>query len=168
LIVIGFDPGLAILGYGIVRQEGYNVKAIGHGVIETHSSQNMTSRLLKLFTEVQNLIDLHKPDVVAVEEIFFSKNTKTAIAVAHARGIVLVAAALKSLPLYEYTPLQVKQALTGYGRAQKSQIQQMVKLLLGLNEIPKPDDAADALAVAICHINSSTMINKIEGKRGGC
>lgn len=163
MIIMGFDPGLAILGYGIVKKDGYNLNHIAHGVIETVSGMPLDRRLHILFDELQSLIDKYRPDSIAVEEMFFSKNVKTAISVAHARGIIILSASLKSIPLYEYTPLEVKQALTGYGRAQKLQMQQMVKILLGLELIPKPDDAADALAVSICHINRSPMLSKIEG-----
>ena len=166
MLVLGFDPGIAILGYGLIKQDGYNLKAIEYGVITTQACAEMPGRLVKLFSNVTLLIDKYKPDAVAIEEIFFSKNTKTAISISHARGVVMLAPSISGIPVYEYTPLQVKQAITGYGRAQKQQMQQMVKLLLNLKEIPKPDDAADALAVAICHAQSRVLNSKLDKTKG--
>jgi crossover junction endodeoxyribonuclease RuvC len=160
LLVLGFDPGIAILGYGLIKQDGCHLKALDYGVITTPACSDMPGRLAKLFTDVTFLIDKYKPDSVAIEEIFFSKNTKTAISISHARGVVMLAPSIAGIPVYEYTPLQVKQAITGYGRAQKQQMQQMIKLLLSLKEIPKPDDAADALAVAVCHAQSHVLNSK--------
>lgn len=165
MLVLGFDPGIAILGYGLINYDGYNLKAVDHGVITTQANAEMPGRLVKLFTDVTFLIDKYKPDAVAIEEIFFSKNTKTAISISHARGVVMLAPSIASIPVYEYTPLQVKQAITGYGRAQKQQMQQMIKLLLNLKEIPKPDDAADALAVAVCHAQSHTLNSKLASQQ---
>jgi len=164
LKILGFDPGLAILGYGIVYKEGQSIKPIDWGVILTKAGISLPERLEKLYVEITDLIRAHKPDAVAIEELFFNKNVKTAISISHARGVIMLAPSIARIPIYEYTPLEVKQAVTGYGRAQKNQIQQMTKLLLNLREIPKPDDAADALAVAICHAQSSTMQNIIEMK----
>ena len=166
MLVLGFDPGIAILGYGLIKQVGYNLKAIDHGVITTQACEEMPGRLVKLFEDVTFLIDKYKPDAVAIEEIFFNKNVKTAISISHARGVVMLAPSIAGIPVYEYTPLQVKQAITGYGRAPKQQMQQMVKLLLNLKELPKPDDAADALAVAICHAQSHAFNSKLGKIKG--
>ncbi|MBQ4340563.1 MAG: crossover junction endodeoxyribonuclease RuvC [Firmicutes bacterium] len=153
--ILGIDPGYAILGYGIVDFDNSHYDVAGYGAVTTDKNQEMSMRLKHLYSEISNIIDLYKPDAVAVEELFFNKNAKTAILVAQARGAVITACVNKGLPLYEYTPLQIKQALAGYGRADKQQVQYMVKLILHLNEVPKPDDTADALAVAVCHGNSS-------------
>lgn len=151
LLVLGIDPGSAIMGYGLVKQRGNKLEAVDYGCIRTSPSQPLGARLHKIHTEVRDLIQKYKPDNFAVEELFFNKNVKTALTVGHARGVILLAGAEAGLHIHEYTPLQVKQAVVGYGRAEKSQIQFMVKTILGLSEIPKPDDVADALAVAICH-----------------
>lgn len=151
--ILGIDPGYAILGYGIVDFDNNHYKAEKYGDITTDKNMEMSLRLKHLYSEVSRIIDTYKPDAVAVEELFFNKNAKTAILVAQARGAVICACVNKSIPVFEYTPLQIKQALTGYGRADKKQIQYMVKLILHLEEAPKPDDTADALAVAICHGN---------------
>ncbi len=161
--ILGIDPGYAILGYGIVDYHTNHFDVNGYGAITTDKDMEMPQRLKHIYSEISNLIDLYKPDVVAIEELFFNKNAKTAILVAQARGVAITACVNKNLPLYEYTPLQIKQALTGYGRADKQQIQSMVKLILHLDEVPKPDDTADALAVAICHGNtfdSSAVLRK--------
>jgi len=161
LLVLGFDPGIAILGYGVIKCDGYKLSAVDYGVVTTQAVTQMPERLAKLFGDVTFLIDKYKPDAVAIEEIFFNKNTKTAISISHARGVIMLAPSIAAIPVYEYTPLQVKQAITGYGRAQKGQMQQMVKLLLNLKELPKPDDAADALAVAVCHAQSFALNSKL-------
>lgn len=153
--ILGIDPGYAILGYGIVDYENNHYKAAEYGAVTTDKDMEMSLRLKHLYSQVSDLIDLYRPDGAAVEELFFNKNAKTAILVAQARGAVITACVNKGIPVFEYTPLQIKQALVGYGRADKKQIQYMVKLILHLDEVPKPDDTADALAVAICHGNSS-------------
>ena len=158
--IMGIDPGLAIVGFGVVDTFNRQVKAVDYGTIQTESKLEYTNRLLCIANSLDQLLDTYKPDVVAVEELFFNKNTKTAFAVAQARGVILLTVLKKGIPLYEYTPLQVKQGVVGYGRATKMQVQLMVKTLLGLKDIPKPDDAADGLAVAICHKNFSSL-NKI-------
>lgn len=152
--IIGIDPGFAITGYGIVDFSNNNFKVVDYGDISTSSKDGLDKRLLKLSESLDDIIKKFKPDRMAVEELFFSKNVKTAITVGHGRGVAILMASRNFLPVFEYTPLQVKQAVTGYGRADKAQIQQMVKILLNLEKIPKPDDVADALAVAICHANS--------------
>ncbi|QNO15720.1 crossover junction endodeoxyribonuclease RuvC [Alkalicella caledoniensis] len=155
--IMGIDPGLAIVGFGVIDIENRKTKAIDYGTIQTESSICYTDRLLCVANSLKKLLDIYKPDVVAVEELFFNKNTKTAFAVSQARGVILLTVLQEEIPLYEYTPLQVKQGVVGYGRASKQQVQIMVKTLLNLNDIPKPDDAADGLAIAICHRNFSSL-----------
>jgi crossover junction endodeoxyribonuclease RuvC len=154
MIIIGIDPGFAITGYGAVEYIGNKFKVLEYGVITTDSKQELSSRLLIISNNLEKIILKYKPNAVAVEELFFNKNIKTALSVGHGRGVALLSAAKLGIDVYEYTPLQVKQAVAGYGRADKAQIQQMVKVMLNLVSIPKPDDAADALAVAVCHCHS--------------
>lgn len=154
MIILGIDPGIAIVGYGIIECKGNHFKALDYGCITTDSSLLFPERLKIVYDELIKLIDKYNPDDFAIEELFFNKNAKTVIKVGQARGVEVLAAINKNLPIYEYTPLQIKQAVVGYGRAEKHQIQEMVKLLLNLKQIPKPDDVADALAVAICHGSS--------------
>jgi crossover junction endodeoxyribonuclease RuvC len=155
-IVIGIDPGTAITGYGLVReQENGELEWVAHGVVTTPSDWDEPKRLLEVYQKLCEILSNYKPDCCAVEKLFFQKNVKTAISVGQGRGAALIAAARSELPVGEYTPLEVKQAVVGYGSADKKQVQQMVKVLLGLSDIPKPDDAADALAVAICHLHST-------------
>lgn len=158
--VIGIDPGLALMGFGVVESDGYRFKVLDYGVLETPAHTKDGDRLLCLFRGLNELFEKYQPDAVSVEELFFNKNVKTAIAVGQARGVALLAVTNFGIPLFEYTPLQAKQAVVGYGRAEKQQIQHMVKTILNLKEIPKPDDAADALAIAITHINNAGMIRK--------
>lgn len=157
MIIMGIDPGFAITGYGIVKYEGNKFSVLDYGAITTKASMKLPERLLVLNNRLEELINQYKPDAISVEELFFNKNIKTAISAAHGRGIALLAAARSGAEVFEYTPLQVKQAVAGYGRAEKAQVQQMVKIILNLSEIPKPDDVADALAVAICHGHSHRM-----------
>ncbi len=157
MIIIGIDPGYAIVGIGVVEYKGNKFRTLEYGAVTTSAGTPTVDRLKKIYDELTMYLEKYRPDAVAVEELFFNSNQKTAINVAQARGVILVALRNKNIPVYEYTPLQVKQSVTGYGRAQKGQIQQMVKTLLGLNAIPKPDDAADALALAICHAHSNKM-----------
>lgn len=147
--ILGIDPGTATLGYGILE----NSQHVLHGIISTKKGLKPEIRLLKIYEELLELIDEHMPDEIAVESLFFFKNSKTVISVGEARGVVLLASAKRGIPVYSYTPLQVKQGITTYGRASKKEIQDMVKILLELDKIPKPDDAADALAIAITHSN---------------
>jgi len=158
MIALGIDPGTAITGYGIVKDapDG-RLFEIDHGVIRTDPKTPYPLRLKKIHDGIALLIERHRPQVAAIEELFFSKNASTAMIVGQARGVVILTAVLAGLELSEYTPIQVKEAVTGYGRAEKMQVQYMVKTLLGLPEIPKPDDAADALALAICHLHSYRM-----------
>ncbi|HHW70571.1 MAG TPA: crossover junction endodeoxyribonuclease RuvC [Clostridiales bacterium] len=162
MLVLGIDPGLAILGYGIVEKEHNTLCPIDYGTVNTPAHMDAPQRLVRIFDGVCEIIDYFCPDAVAIEELFFNKNVKTAISIGQARGVAIVAAAKYGLPIYEYTPLQVKQAVVGYGRAEKVQVQNMVKMLLGLKKTPKPDDAADALAIAICHINNIGMYKKLK------
>lgn len=152
--VLGIDPGLAIVGYGIVDVEGNRIRPVCYGTITTESKTPTPLRLSQIHRDLTKILQEYKPEEVAFEELFFNKNVKTAIAVAQARGVEILTAATFGLPIYEYTPLQVKQGLVGYGRAEKRQVQEMVKLLLSLDCIPKPDDAADALAIAVTHGSS--------------
>ena len=151
MIVLGIDPGYALMGWGVVEAEGSRMKLINYGCIETKAGVPMQNRLRTLQLGVRDLLSIYHPDDVAFEELFFARNVTTALMVGAARGAAIIAAAEYTNNLYEYTPMQIKQAITGYGKADKKQIQQMVKLLLKLDEIPKPDDAADAIACAITH-----------------
>ncbi len=148
--ILGIDPGTATTGFGIVFKENGRLTAIDYGVVSTAKELDMSNRLLIIFQDIEELIAKHNPDVVAVEQLFFARNVTTAITVGQARGVVLLAAQKADLKLVEYTPLQVKQSVTGYGQATKRQVQSMVQKILKLNVLPKPDDAADALAIAIC------------------
>ena len=157
--ILGIDPGTGITGWGIIEKQetqllANKIKVIAYGVIRTSAGLDMPIRLKDLYDELSDLIEKFSPTEVAIEDLFFFKNQKTVIKVGQARGVAIIAAVNKDLPVFDYTPLQVKQAVTSYGRASKSQIQKMVKVILNLQEIPKPDDAADALAVAICHLNA--------------
>lgn len=157
MIILGIDPGFAITGYGIVKYEGNKFSVIDYGAVTTPAGMEMPKRLLELSEGLEKVIEKFRPDFISVEELFFNKNIKTALNVGHGRGVVLLTAAKSGIPVFEYTPLQVKQAVVGYGRAEKAQVQQMVKVLLNLPAIPKPDDVADALAIAICHGHSHKM-----------
>ena len=154
-VTLGIDPGLARMGFGVVVQSGHQMKAGDYGTLTTPAGGTLESRLVTLFERLQVLLRKVKPQAVAMEELFFSKNAKTAIAVGQARGVALLACGLAGVPVFEYRPMEVKQAVAGYGGADKAQVQKMVKILLGLSEIPKPDDTADALAIAIAHAQSS-------------
>jgi crossover junction endodeoxyribonuclease RuvC len=155
LVIMGIDPGLATLGYGIVSYDGNRVTPLDYGVITTPAKVPLPRRLVMLYEGIEELVRQNAPDDIALEELFFSKNVTTGIQVGHARGAAIVALRQYSESLYEYTPMQIKQAVAGYGKADKQQVQHMVKTLLNLREIPRPDDAADALALAICHAHSS-------------
>jgi crossover junction endodeoxyribonuclease RuvC len=157
MLVLGIDPGTAITGYGLVKGEGDDLTLVAYGAITTSSDWPLPERLQRIYQELTALIEDRQPTAAAVEELFFSKNVRTALSVGQARGVALLAAANARLSIHEYTPLQVKQAIAGYGRATKDQVQQMVKMLLALDSVPQPDDAADAIAVAICHIHSAKL-----------
>lgn len=152
--ILGIDPGYAIVGFGIVEYKGNKFTPIEYGAITTDNEMLFPERLKYIYDRTTDIINMHKPEFLSIEELFFNTNVKTAIAVGHARGVLLLAAQNLGVPIYEYTPLQIKQAVTGYGRADKNQVQQMVKTLLSLQKVPKPDDTADALAVAVCHAHS--------------
>lgn len=155
MIILGVDPGTAITGYGVLRSDGDVLQMIACGAITTPSDWQMPQRLHHIYTELTTLIRTYQPTDAVVEKLFFSKNVRTALSVGQARGVVLLAAAQAGLTIHEYTPLEIKQAIVGYGRAEKKQMQQMVKMLLQLETVPQPDDAADALALAICHAHSA-------------
>lgn len=159
--ILGIDPGVAIVGFGVIEYNQNVFKVVDYGKITTPAKTPLPKRLKMVYDGMTELIDTYKPDVVAMEELFFNTNVTTAIAVGHARGVLVLAAENADVPLCEYTPLQIKQAVTGYGRADKNQVQQMVKMFLGLSEVPKPDDTADALAVAICHAHSASLSGKL-------
>jgi crossover junction endodeoxyribonuclease RuvC len=162
VIVLGIDPGTATTGFGVVTEDAAgDAQLVRYGAILTQAGTPMPERLLTLYRELTVLLTETKPDAVAVEELFFSRNVTTAIAVGQARGVALLAAARAGAPVYEYKPAQVKQALVGYGGADKAQMQEMVRLMLGLTEIPRPDDAADAVAIAICHLHSARLMRLI-------
>ncbi|MCS7221053.1 MAG: crossover junction endodeoxyribonuclease RuvC [Anaerolineae bacterium] len=157
MVVLGVDPGTAITGYGVVRADGDRLSLMAYGAITTSPSQSLPERLLAIHHLLLTLIESYQPQAMAVEEVFFGRNVRTAIAVGHARGVVLLAAAQTGLPVFTYTPTAVKQAIVGYGRADKHQVQEMIRMLLALSEVPQPDDVADAVAIAICHIYTSQL-----------
>ncbi len=154
MIILGIDPGYAIIGYGTVEFKNCKYSSRGYGAITTSSKDDFLYRLESIFDKVCEIISVYKPDAVAIEKLYFQNNQKTAIEVAEARGVILLAVKKHNIPIYEYTPLQIKNAVTGYGKALKKQVMLTVQRLLNLDEIPKPDDTADALAVGICHANS--------------
>lgn len=165
MLILGIDPGTAITGYGIIEQRGHSLTAIKYGCIRTDAKQPLESRLEVLYDKLVNEVITEVPIAcMAVEELFFNKNTRTAMAVGQARGVILLAAAHRGIPVAEYTPLQVKQGLVGFGRATKGQVQEMVRIILGLRDIPRPDDVADALGLAICHAHSSNLQKMISEK----
>lgn len=153
MIILGIDPGLATIGYGIVKLDGHDILMVDYGIITTPAKMPLPKRLSIIYNDINEIITIYKPDNIAYEELFFCRNVTTAIDVGQARGVCIIAGdnMVGASNLYEYTPMQVKLAVCGYGHADKMQVQQMVKILLNMNEIPKPDDAADALAIAICH-----------------
>lgn len=153
--VLGFDPGYGTLGFGVIDKEGNRYRVISYGTIVTPKSDTFSDRLHYIGEQIELIIDKFVPDEIAIEELFFQKNVKTAIKVAEARGVILYISSQKCKKIYEYTPLEVKQSITGYGKAEKKQIQEMLKILLKLDKIPKPDDAADALAIALTHLQTN-------------
>ena len=158
LRILGIDPGLATVGFSIVDVEKSKMKLVTCGVISTPAHTSLSSRLDRIFEDMNELISSFSPDVMSIEELFFNTNITTGIAVAHARGVILLSAYRAGVKVFEYTPLQVKQAVVGYGRAEKNQVIDMVRRILALPAAPKPDDAADAVALAICHARSSTSL----------
>lgn len=153
--IIGIDPGYAIVGYGVITYNNMNFTTLDYGAIITDAGTPFNKRLLKIYDDFLQLLVQHKPDAVSIEKLFFNNNQKTAIDVAQARGIILLASEQQNIPCFEYTPLQVKQSVVGYGKAQKAQVMDMTRRLLRLTKVPKPDDTADALAVAICHAHTA-------------
>lgn len=159
--IIGIDPGYAITGFAVVDYNGNHFELIKSGAIETKAGVPLPVRLTKIYDDMQLLVDEYKPNAISIEELFFNRNTTTAIGVAQGRGAVLIIAAKNNIPIYEYTPLQVKQGVVGYGRADKKQVQMMVKTILNLETVPKLDDTTDAIAIAICHAHSYRFAKEI-------
>ena len=156
--ILGIDPGIAIVGFGLIESNRGSVRMLQYGAVTTEAGLPLATRLVQIENDMTALIAQLKPDEIAVEELFFSKNITTGIAVAHGRGVILCTAERQGVPIFEYTPMQVKQAVAGYGLADKKQVMDMTKRLLKLKAVPKPDDAADALAIAICHARSATSL----------
>lgn len=161
--IIGIDPGIAIVGFGILDKQGSQLRPVQYGSIQTEAGLPVPLRLKQVFEAMQSLLDTYRPEEMAVEKLFFNKNVTNAFTVGQARGVILLAAEMAGIPVYEYTPMQVKQAVTGYGGAEKRQIQEMTRMLLRLKETPKPDDVADALGIAITHAQSRAFISLSEG-----
>ena len=158
--ILGIDPGSGSTGYGIIDTDGTQHRLVLYGAIKTHPKTPFHERLLKIHTDLSEILSREKADMMAIEEVFYATNVKSALRLGHARGIALLVAAENGLDVYEYSPLEIKSAVVGYGRAEKSQVQSMVRLLLNLPEIPSPDDASDALAIAICHAHRMKRINE--------
>ena len=154
MIIFGIDPGLAIVGWGVIEYKNSRFRTLAHGAIQTPAHTPIETRLTGIHEELSSLLTIYHPDAVAVEELFFTNNITTGIAVAEARGVILLTAAQQCVPIYEYTPMQVKQSVVGYGKATKAQVMFMVKSILGLQNAPKLDDTCDALAIAICHAHT--------------
>lgn len=160
MVILGIDPGVATIGFGVINAESQKNTLIQYGTITTPAGIPLASRLLQISNDMEELIHLFQPDEMAIEELFFSTNITTGISIAHGRGVILLAAEKLGVPVFEYTPIQVKQAVAGYGKADKKQVMLMTQRLLHMNRIPRPDDAADALAIAICHSRAATsMLN---------
>jgi crossover junction endodeoxyribonuclease RuvC len=164
MIILGIDPGVATIGFGLIRAERGQNELLQYGVITTPAGQPLAHRLLQISQDMDQLLDTFQPDELAIEELFFSTNITTGIAVAHGRGVLLLSAEKHGIPIYEYTPIQVKQAVAGYGKATKKQVMLMTQKLLKMDQIPRPDDAADALAIAICHGRAATSLLNTERK----
>jgi crossover junction endodeoxyribonuclease RuvC len=164
MIILGIDPGVATIGFGLIRAERGQNQLLQYGVITTPAGQPLAHRLLQISQDMDQLLDTFQPDELAIEELFFSTNITTGIAVAHGRGVLLLSAEKHGIPIYEYTPIQVKQAVAGYGKATKKQVMLMTQKLLKMEQIPRPDDAADALAIAICHGRAATSLLNTERK----
>ena len=158
MIILGIDPGVATVGFGVIEAQRGRNRLIQYGTITTPAGIPLSDRLIQLHRDMEELLELFHPDEVAVEELFFSKNITTGIAVAHGRGVLLLAVAEKQIPVFEYTPMQVKQSVVGYGKAEKRQVMDMTRRLLHMERTPRPDDAADALALALCHSRSATSL----------
>jgi crossover junction endodeoxyribonuclease RuvC len=161
--VLGIDPGIAIMGFGFVDKIGHRIVPVQYGCIQTEARTPTEQRLVQIYEASCQLLDRYRPETIAVEKLFFNKNVTNAFSVGQARGVFLLAAAQRNIPVGEYTPMQVKQSVVGYGGAEKKQVQEMVKRLLKLSAVPKPDDVADALAVAICHAHSIVLNDRVNG-----
>jgi crossover junction endodeoxyribonuclease RuvC len=153
MIIIGIDPGLATVGFGVIQKVEEKIIPVSYGCIRTSAEKQTSERLLEIYNETKALFEKYNPQIVAIEKLFFNKNVTSAMRVSEARGVILLAAQQKQIPLFEYTPAQIKQAITGTGHADKQQMQEMITRLLGLDELPRPDDAADGLSIALCHIH---------------
>lgn len=164
--ILGVDPGSGSTGYGIIETDGSNLRVVLYGAIRTNTRLPFHERLLKIYKDLTEVLLYHKADLMAIEEVFYATNVQSALRLGQARGVALLVAAQQRLPVSEYSPLEIKNAVVGYGRAEKSQIQMMVKLLLGLDEIPSPDDASDALAVAICHAHRQSTLSSRQAAAG--
>ncbi len=158
MLILGIDPGYAIVGFGLVEGIGSRQRLVACGAINTPAGVRLSARLWQIGTDLETLIQKYKPDAMAIEELFFNNNVTTGIGVAQARGVILMTAEKMGLPIYEYNPSQVKQAVVGYGKAEKRQVMDMTRRLLNLSAVPKPDDAADAVAIALCHARSATSL----------
>ena len=158
VLILGLDPGIAIVGFGFVQAERGNFSSLAYGAIRTEAGKPLSERLEVIYHDLTMMLEQFRPDAVAIEELFFNTNLTTGISVAHGRGVLLLACRQKNIPIYEYTPLQVKQSVVGYGRAEKNQVMDMVRRILHLESVPKPDDAADALAIALCHGRAATSL----------
>jgi len=161
LRVMGIDPGIAIVGFGFIDKQGSRLVPVQYGSIQTEAHTDPALRLKMVYDATVQLLEKYKPDAVAIEKLFFNRNVTTAFTVGQARGVMMLAAVQRDIAIAEYTPLQVKQAVVGYGKAEKKQVQEMVRMFLNLSAVPKPDDVADALAVAICHAHSATLLQKM-------
>ena len=155
MVILGIDPGYAIVGYGVIEYQNNHFRVLDFGAITTKAHTDFNDRLLHIHAGLTNLIEIYRPEAMAIEKLFFNTNQKTAIDVAQARGVILLSARQHGVGIHEYTPLQVKQSVVGYGRAEKKQVQELTRIILNLDKVPKPDDTADALAMAICHAHSS-------------
>lgn len=164
MIILGIDPGVATIGFGVIEAQRGKNRLIQYGTITTPPGQPLSDRLTQIYADMKQLMDTFHPHEVAIEELFFSKNITTGIAVAHGRGVILLAVAEYGVPVYEYTPMQVKQSVAGYGKAEKRQVMDMTRRLLHMEKIPRPDDAADALALAICHGRAATSLINTDRK----
>lgn len=168
MIILGIDPGYAIVGYGILEYKSNHFKPIDYGAITTDAGTDFNRRLEIIYDSLCELMEKFKPDALSVEKVFYNSNAKTVIDVSQARGVIMLAAQKNKIPVFEYTPLQVKQSVVGYGRAEKKQVQEMIKRILFLDKVPKPDDTADALAMAICHAHTSgsSVMGTLRIKKG--
>lgn len=165
MVILGIDPGYAIVGYGLLKYEGNRFTVLDYGAVTTAAGLPFGRRLEQIYDGISEIIAHFSPDAMSIEKIYFNTNVTTAIDVSQARGVIVLASQKNSLPIYEYTPLQVKQSVVGYGRAEKKQVQEMTRVILGLEKVPKPDDTADALAMAICHAHcSGSLISRISGR----